>query len=192
MPARCRKQLLIRTSIGRVQFEFKLAHWSRQRARGASAAARYETSLLPSIFNPEDLDGSLRGESIKGKSFSFTSAVPRVQTFSFFPFLSFAEAPSSSSSFLLSFSFSLISGLSHAGCYDSLETSAGQRDAIIRSTGVSSSFLLLFSLLFSASSSRDRAIFHEVGGSAVSEDLIATLGLSTHIVIRRSVGSKSL
>lgn len=41
----------------------------RSRVRAPSVAARYETSLPPSISNPEDLDGS-GGESIKGKSFS--------------------------------------------------------------------------------------------------------------------------
>lgn len=86
MPARRRKQLLIRLRSAECNSNL---NW-RSRVARAQRRCSLRNFVTAEYFQPRR-SRWLRGESIKGKSFSFTSAVARVQTFSFFPFLSFAS-----------------------------------------------------------------------------------------------------
>lgn len=85
MPAHRRKQLLIRLRSAECNSNL---NW-RSRVARAQRRCSLRNFVTAEYFQPRR-SRWLRGESIKGKSFSFTSAVARVQTFSFFPFLSFA------------------------------------------------------------------------------------------------------
>lgn len=86
MPAHRRKQLLIRLRSAECNSNL---NW-RSRVARAQRRCSLRNFVTAEYFQPRR-SRWLRGESIKGKSFSFTSAVARVQTFSFFPFLSFAS-----------------------------------------------------------------------------------------------------
>lgn len=117
-----RKQLLIRLSIGDCNSNLNWRSRVCATSAAAAAAARYETSLPPSIFNPEDLDGpganplKVKASRLHLPFLAVSDAFSFLLSTLLFPRLPHPVGPFFSPPFALFF---------HAPPYDSFETSAG-------------------------------------------------------------------